>query len=386
MYRTRLLEDILMLSKLDSKLLQIAPSCMQAIDILKDLREMFEVEAQREGIDFATKADHSLADITWLQLDQGRVNQILVNLVTNAMKFIKDKETRQVTVRMGASDRRPSEDSFDPPVDFAVVNATRDSVYDTPEFLDNAVYLWFTVQDTGIGITPAEKTKIFSRFTQGSPRTYSKYGGSGLGLFISSTLASMQGGEIGIASEAGVGSCFAFYVTTRRCVEKVADLTSVHGHVPGKSQGTLMDGNGEISQASVLIVEDNLLNQKVLRKQLMKRYKVYTADNGQEALDFLKTTNHWREQESKRDKVDVILMDIEMPVLDGLGCAKAIREYQKSGHIRNHIPIIAVSANARPEQQDKAIEAGMDDAISKPFRTPDLTPKIDRLIEWARAA
>lgn len=349
---------------------------------------MFITEATRAGVTVRTEVDRSLQDlqVSYALLDAGRALQILINLVTNAIKFTKNREVRQVTIKMGASKDRPSEEELK--VDFALSHSMRDSIYDTDEFAGQAFYIWFTVTDTGRGMTVEEKARIFARFTQGSPRTYSEYGGSGLGLFISRELAGLQGGEIGVASEAGKGSTFAFFVKTR--------------HTPAPKNGLPIlpsrTNSGSVvkpQEVSILVTEDNLLNQKVLKKQLAKHgYKVYTADNGQEALDFLKTTRRWRDQH-KVDAasetppgqvvdVDVILMDIEMPVMGGLQSARCIRDYQEDGSITSHIPIIAVSANARAEQTALALAAGMDDAISKPFRIVDLIPKIDKMANWAK--
>lgn len=138
------------------------------------------------------------------------------------------------------------------------------------------------------------------------------------------------------------------------------------------------------------------MNQKVLKRQLTnKGYVVWTADNGQEAVDFLRQTRYWNKTttptttgsnpNTSRKELHVILMDTEMPVMDGLTAAKKIREMQRSGELRGHVPILSVSANARPEQTSMAIAAGMDDSISKPFRIADLTPKIDRLADLAHA-
>jgi CheY-like chemotaxis protein len=124
------------------------------------------------------------------------------------------------------------------------------------------------------------------------------------------------------------------------------------------------------------------VQQNVLSQQLRKAgYEVYVTNNGVEALDFLRTTEHWAPSRTTTapTRVSAILMDIEMPVMDGLTCARKIREYQREGDIIGHIPIIAVSANARSEQVAQAREAGMDDAISKPFRMPELLPKLNAL-------
>ena len=128
-----------------------------------------------------------------------------------------------------------------------------------------------------------------------------------------------------------------------------------------------------------------MVNQRVLKKQLqLQGYIVYTADNGQEAFDFIQTTQHWKGSTSSQPRVnepriDVILMDIEMPIVNGLECASMIRAAQEDGSIDKHLHIIAVTANARPEQLKRARETGMDDAVPKPFRVRELAAVIERL-------
>ncbi|KAL1297565.1 hypothetical protein AAFC00_006132 [Neodothiora populina] len=384
----RIVDDILVLSKLDSNLLQIAPSAVRLEDVLKNVSKLFEAEAQRANVDVRTEVDESFEQMkaTYALLDSGRALQILINLVTNAIKFTKNESIRHVVIRMGASEARPSESSLN--VEFALAHSVRDSIYEGPEFAGRTFHLWFTVQDTGRGMTQEEKSKIFSRFTQGSPKTYSEYGGSGLGLFISRELAGLQGGEIGVASEAGKGSTFAFFVKT---VHTDPPATKVQGLQEQVDNMSLTKHRMTAHEVTVLVTEDNILNQKVLKKQLTKHgYNVYTADNGQQALDFLRTTKYWRGNrttvaaDDNALDVDVILMDVEMPVMGGLQAARCIRDYQKQGEISGHIPIIAVSANARPEQTREAISAGMDDAISKPFRIVEIIPKIDKMASWAK--
>lgn len=194
----RIVDDILVLSKLDSNLLQINPSTVRVTTLLHDVEKMFEAEAQRSDVQLVTQAHASLEQmgVNWVLLDPGRVQQVLINLLTNAIKFCKKKNQRRVTIRVGASKIRPSENVL-PEIDFVVAHSLHDSVYDDPKFESQSFYLWFSVEDTGRGMSADEKGRIFARFTQGTPRTESEYGGSGLGLFISRELAELQGGEIG---------------------------------------------------------------------------------------------------------------------------------------------------------------------------------------------
>ena len=231
---------------------------------------------------------------------------------------------------------------------------------------------------------------MFNRFSQASPKTYTQYGGSGLGLFISKRLVELQGGQIGLASQVNVGSRFAFYVpatedlkSTDKLRPDLALRTKSQTRISTAVNGASADHRS--SSYSVLVVEDNLVNQKVLQKHLTKLgYKVQVANHGQEALDYLATTSLWKQDTQDHTKtlsdVDVILMDIEMPVMNGLTCSRRIRDLQASGDIVRHIPIIAVSANARTEQTKQAYDAGVDGFIVKPFRIPELTSVIKNLV------
>lgn len=404
-HQKRITDDILSLSKLDSNLLQISPTTIRATNLLQELQRTFGTEAERAGVVIETQLDVSMEQlgIEWIKLDPGRAQQVLVNLLTNAVKFTKNQSgDRKVNVYLGASKERPRNLPKLATDSSLMQSLPANSTHELSESTDNECYIWFAVQDTGCGMTVKEKAKIFSRFTQASPRTYNEYGGSGLGLFISRKLVELQGGEIGFTSEFGTGSIFSFFIRAQTTTAPVS--TAVKNIMPAISKLRLHDfnidtatsetnglsTNSEVEAAhpqyNVLIVEDNIVNQKVLKKQLLKHgYQVHTADNGQQALEYIQTTRHWTLGASRdpRQDIHVILMDIEMPVMDGLECSRTIRELQQAGHIANHIPIIAVSANARPEQIKIAIDAGMDHAIPKPFRIKDLTPVIDRLAEGA---
>ncbi|THY44753.1 hypothetical protein D6C99_06649 [Aureobasidium pullulans] len=237
------------------------------------------------------------------------------------------------------------------------------------------IYLWFEVSDTGCGMSATERSKMFQRFSQASPKTYNKYGGSGLGLFISQKLVNLQGGNIGFNSETDQGTTFAFSICALR--DKAPDVLTTRSTILPFKRASASDS------LSMLLVEDNHVNQVVLAKQLRRAgYTVFTADDGQEAFDFLKSSRHWKRLGDSSDlpRVDFICMDIEMPIIDGMTCTKMIRQAQQDGDITNHIPIIAVTANARSEQLQAAIDVGMDDGISKPFRIDDLEKIIEKVV------
>lgn len=258
-HQKRIVDDILVLSKLDSNLLQILPSSVPVTSLLRDVEKMFEVEAQRNAITLRTEVHPSLTSlsVTNALLDPGRVQQVLINLTTNALKFCKKKPENQriVTIHIGASKARPSSGDKDvlPNIDFVVAHSLHDSIYDTPEYSDQSFYLWFSVTDTGRGMSAEEKSRIFARFCQGSPRTETEYGGSRLGLFISRELSELQGGEIGVSSEPDVGSEFAFLIKTRHAEAPAA--LPLQPSVPVEAK----DKQGQ-SKLGILVVEDNVVN------------------------------------------------------------------------------------------------------------------------------
>lgn len=380
-HQKRITDDILSLSKLDANLLEICSASFSVDSLLKQLRSTFASEAQQARVSFTILLDPSVdaLKVEWVRADSGRIMQVLVNLITNAIKFTKDmSSTRTVTATIGASSSRSVAFSSDM-IMAENLGPTRD---DVAEAAGKGVYLWFRVCDTGCGLDAAGRARIFSRFSQASPKTYTKYGGSGLGLFISQKLVALQGGEIGFSSEAGAGSTFAFYVAAVT-IDGAENGTS-NEHQLAAGAAFRASETTSSKQLSVLLVEDNAINQKVLKKQLVRLgFIVYTADNGQEAFDFLKTTAHWSNSTVKTDRsptIDVVLMDIEMPVVGGIECTMMIRGAQADGRINKHIPIIAVTANARREQLQCFIEIGMDTAISKPFHVQDITAIIKCLV------
>ena len=371
-HQKRIIDDILTLSKLDSMLLSITPVAVKIPKLVDSIVSIFEAEMKSHGIQYNVKSDTSLTSlrISRLYLDPSRVTQVFINLLTNAIKFVKSSQAPLISIRYGASLSDPR--AFFPESMFWANDNNQDSdVTNSPEWgHGEEVFLTFTVQDSGIGLQDKEIHKIFERFRQANVKTHIKYGGSGLGLFISKNLTEKQGGEIGVSSQAGRGSTFGFYVKTRRVEHRPKLDTSMRS---GSHQGPARP------QLRVLLVEDNLINQEVLSRQLRRASCTVTvANHGQEALAVL-----------EEHTFDVVLMvsavyihehgkqimtlrqDLEMPVLDGLAATSMIRKKELAGEgllgqamadtsprAGAQLPIIVVTANVRKEQIDTAIAAG----------------------------
>ncbi|KAF2995051.1 Histidine kinase [Curvularia kusanoi] len=430
LHQKRVIDDVLTLSKLDSNLILITPVRVQPAVVVSEALKMFDVECSQMEIKLEFIKDPTFEGCDWVMLDPSRLLQVLINLLTNAIKFTKDRPVRKITVTLGASPTRPPK-VWDSVTFTHSGEQPKDLTSGSEWGSGTLVFLWLKVHDTGCGMTHEEQRKLFSRFTQATPRTHVKYGGSGLGLFISKSLATLQGGAIGVSSDPDVGSTFAFYVSTRKAVPPAGQSIKTR---PGPQRTESTEQAMRRTRLNILIVEDNLVNQKVLKKQLAKfGWNVSVAGDGQQALDWLKGSVYWRgtpknthdkttEEEQPEyfatpelEEVDIVLMDIEMPIMDGLTCARKIREYEaqgllvapearsrqlsisasplssfhdlyvsKSGSLpkaHTRLPILAVSANARMEQVEQALAAGMDDAISKPFRIPELWPKLSILVK-----
>lgn len=402
-HQKNIVDDILTISKLDSNLLLITPTASQPIEILERSVKMVDPELQAKDVELVFKVDDSYKRLAvdWINLDPSRIRQVLINLLTNAIKFTAGCEKRIITVAVGASKTPVISDV----PDFQVVPASKrknNVVTEGDEWgRGEELFVHFRVQDTGVGLTQEEKQLLFARFKQASPRTHAQYGGSGLGLFICKQLCELHGGSIGVASEAGVGSTFGFYVKARRC--PAPRRTEDHGPTEheqltnlaqpiapqrqdiaglGPAQALLAAkaaSSFDPSSLHVLVVEDNLINQKVLVKQLKKcGCEVGVANDGIEALEFLANTKYCRDSGSD---LSIVLMDLEMPRMNGLDCVRRIREMEREGEIDGHVPVVAVTANVRDEQMRVARASGMDDVVAKPFTIPDLLAKVENLLK-----
>ncbi len=347
-----------------------------------------------------SKSKQSYLDfaIDWVKLDPSRLRQVLINLLTNAVKFTQSRDSRSITISLGASKEDPSDDEF--PY-FSAPQTGQGDLTDEPEWGDGEkLNLHLAVTDTGPGLDADEKEVLFQRFSQVSPRTHVQYGGSGLGLFICRHLTELQGGQVGVTSEKGQGSTFAFYIKSRRAPTPQPDTGALSGtslpRVDSRSRTFVTTGSLPSRAAlpspvtpsalpipdpyaprqpfDVLIVEDNIVNRKVLERQLLIcGSKTHVANHGAEALESIKRSRDWGGTTTDNDTPNfaIILMDIEMPIMDGITCTKKIRELEHQGTISRRIPILAVTAYAREEQIETAIAAGM---VSNTFPRPPTFP------------
>ena len=404
-HQKRVIDDVLTLSKLDSQLLSISPDVVQPYAVVESALNMFKAEFDTNSIIVENGADDSYArlNLDWVCLDPARLTQIFINLLTNAIKFTKLEPERKIKVHRRAFISLP------PPLEdiiwFPTKKDRRDATTGSEWGTGDPVYLLFTVTDTGKGLELEEMTRLFNRFQQATKKTHIKYGGSGLGLFISRELTENMGGQIGVKSAPGKGTTFAFYIRARKAVAPKDQTQTIQpSELPARIPSPV--GSHEMTQitrlpskehainttpARVLLVEDNIINAQVLMKQLKRAgCTVYIANHGQEALDFLPRTRAWHDYEPLQVMdspsanldvdVDCILMDVEMPVLDGLSCTRQIRVLQEEGLLKKHIHIIAITANARSEQIASALEVGVDAVLPKPFRAVDVLRKMDEVM------
>lgn len=321
-----LLNDILDFSKIEAGKLTINKYPVNLKQTSEGVYNLFKHTAQKKGIDIQLDYDDSIPQT--VLCDQGRLNQILTNLISNAIKF---------TINGGVT------------ISLKKVKETSASVT-----------VKFSVVDTGIGIPTNKQNLIFREFTQANPNTTREFGGTGLGLAISKKLVNMLKGKLDVKSQVGKGSEFYFTLCLRK-----SKSTKVGVDNPIKSQVPTGKGGKPLS---ILVVEDNEINSFIAIKFLKDwGFQTTLAENGVEAIECVKE-NHF----------DIILMDLEMPVMSGYEATKKIR--QLPDPYKREIPIIALTASAMLDVQAKIFSLGMNGFILKPFNPNDLKEKIVELV------
>ncbi|HEY3938543.1 MAG TPA: ATP-binding protein [Bryobacteraceae bacterium] len=311
-----IINELLDFSKIEAGKLSLEETDFSLREVVRTAVGVVDNAARHKGLEIAVEIDPGLPD--WLVGDPVRVGQILLNLLSNAVKFT---DRGSVTVRIST---------------------------DANQELDRT-RLHSSVSDTGIGIPLEAQQRLFQSFSQAETSTTRKYGGTGLGLAISKRLVEMMGGAIGFESSLGCGSTFWFTASLRLGQAPVAEAPSESAKASA----------GQARCGTVLIAEDNRINQKVLLHLLANLgYVAEVAENGAEALAKIKAQRY-----------NIVLMDVQMPVMDGLQATRAIRSLTPD---LASVPIIAVTANALEGERQQCLAAGMDDYLTKPIDKADL--------------
>jgi signal transduction histidine kinase len=322
-----IINDILEISKIEAGKMGFENIAFTLDEVFNNVSNVLRFKAEEKGLKLVLEQNENMPKV--LLGDSGRLNQVLINLVGNAIKFT-EKGGVEVRCRFaGEKDKK------------AVVE--------------------FTVTDTGIGIPQEKIDLVFESFTQASSDTSRKFGGTGLGLTISKQLVEMQGGAIRAVSEIGKGSTFTFTIPY-----SLGDGTEINVNKEAAADHTI----DPLRKVNILLVEDNEFN-RIVAVDTLKDYLpgaiITIAVNGKDAIEKLPNGNF-----------DLVLMDVQMPEMNGYDATQYIRK-QFSAPL-NAIPILALTANATKEEIDKCRESGMDDYISKPFVPENLIRKMSGIL------
>ncbi|MBN9383208.1 MAG: response regulator [Chitinophagaceae bacterium] len=318
-----IINDILDFSKIKAGKLTIEKIDFRLKDVLDNVKAVFIHRVKKKGLSLHVEIDTRIPPL--LKGDPYRLNQVLINLIGNAIKFT---EQGSIFIKTGLRQRTAEQ-----------------------------VELLFTVADTGIGIPPERLSDIFDNFSQAGLDISRKYGGTGLGLAICKQLLQLQGGSISLTSEVGKGSVFSF--------------TIPYGHSereePGTAAASMVDDSRCLEGRRFLVAEDNEVNQKLVEYVLSKVGGiVQLAGDGREAVELLQQNKDY----------DLIIMDLQMPVMDGYGATQIIRD-----ELKLRIPIIAMTATALIGEQVRCLDAGIDEYMTKPFDFKELYKKINMLLD-----
>lgn len=324
----RLVNDLLDFSSIEAGHVTFVARTFTPREITERLLAMFTPTAKQKGIVLSAFVDPAIP--VQLVGDLGRLEQVLVNVLGNALKFT---EKGTIALRVAAY----------PAVD------------------EGKLLVRFSVSDTGIGIDSADIGRIFKGFTQVDDSSTRKYQGAGLGLTISRQIVEKMGGSMEVTSRPGEGSTFSFLVPL-----------SIPSELPEQSSDKRValasQAAAAVAPKLVLLAEDNLISSRLAEKMLRKKgYQVVSARDGMEVL------RHWEEK-----KFSLILMDIQMPKMDGLQATIAIREREAA--LDQRIPIVALTAHALPEDRERCLSAGMDDYLVKPLRSEELYRTCERYL------
>ncbi|WP_167590401.1 PAS domain-containing hybrid sensor histidine kinase/response regulator [Oceanidesulfovibrio indonesiensis] len=332
---SNLVNDILDFSKMEAYRLRLEHVPFDLYALLRGMRDSMAVVAQEGTIGVRLEINDNLPQ--WVKGDPVRLRQILDNLVGNAIKF-----TREGEVVIKASSAPGAND----------VNGFQ--------------RLLFSVSDTGIGIPLDKQSVIFKDFEQADTSISREYGGTGLGLAISRKLVETMGGNIAVVSEEGRGSTFSFTIQVGKLNAQEMQMFAPDVAGADEAQRALL-AEGE-SRGVILVVDDNAMNQELMRMALgTKGYTVHNAYSGEDALEFLSV-----------QPVDLVLMDIQMPEMDGLTAVKKLRKQRLA--VPSDVPVIAMTAHALPGDRERMIKAGCDDYLAKPVDMKELFGIMERYL------
>ena len=349
----------------------VKSSAKALLSIINDILDFSKIEAGKLSLEAIPYALHQTVDEatqslllrahekglilkTWIAPsvpqtvigDPTRLRQILLNLIGNAIKFTEQGE---ITIRCALASTEGKEDR-------------------------SGKLLQFTVTDTGIGIAPEKITHVFAAFAQEDGSTTRRFGGTGLGLSITRRLVELMHGRLWVESELGHGSSFHFTITVSAALDSDSALPAAAQPVQAAPEhGALKTPPGK--EPSILLVEDHPVNQKLATALLERRgYRVTLAENGRIAVDKFSSA-----------RFAVVLMDMQMPEMDGIEATRAIRALEQQQQ-RPHTPIIAMTANAMSGDRELCLEAGMDDYLAKPINAAELFATLERTMELTRQA
>ncbi|WP_432735841.1 ATP-binding protein [Maridesulfovibrio sp. FT414] len=315
----RLIDEILDFSKIEAGQMVLFETPFNLPELMENVASIMGVQARSKGLEFESRVSGNTPEL--VRGDIMRLRQVLMNLLGNAVKFTEK----------------------------GAVKVSLDTIFKDEE----NIRATFRVSDTGIGIEQGKISEIFESFTQADSSTTRRYGGTGLGLAISRRLVELMGGSIEVESRMGEGTSFAFTLPFEVCFR---DDDSRSGS--SLEVGTLVDNRPK----KILIVEDSKSNRMLLEHYLKKTgHMLVMAENGREGVDI------YRES---RD-IDVILMDVQMPVMDGIDATRAIRAFERDEGV-GPVQIVALTANAYADDEKKCFDAGCDNYLSKPVSKADL--------------
>jgi CheY-like chemotaxis protein/nitrogen-specific signal transduction histidine kinase len=323
-----IINEILDFSKIEAGQVVLDNTEFNLRELITKVISMHEANARQSGLSLKAEIQESLPEnITG---DPTRLSQILINLVNNAIKFT---DKGGVTIKVSHKSLVPRPDA-------------------------NLFKLRFEVIDTGVGISEDSQQKLFKPFSQTHVAVQRKKGGTGLGLAICKQLTDLMDGEIGVISQLGKGSTFWFNIML-----SIPELSS--NNSSSEPAGKTISAK---RKAKVIVVEDNLLNQQLIVNVLVKEgYRVDMAENGKVGFDLY-----------KQNRYNVVLMDIQMPVMDGIQATRLIREYERKNKLNKSV-IIAVTAHTKEGEKQNLMDAGMNLYLGKPFKNADLTDMLNKL-------